>query len=161
MFTNSLYNGFDPFLLPVILIIYSKLSLCPVTRNISGTMLVSYLLSIVIPTYMPTTSDAILSSASILVFGFCLAATHSETILGLLLLVWMIFLTCVIYGCLFFGTGFDIVVFGVSIMHHSNMVWRESLLTLIVSCSYSATRSHEFKMRDIQLGLLTGFLYFL
>lgn len=162
LFEGSFYNGFNPFLLPLVLMIYSTLSYCYITRKVSIICLVSYLLSVTIPNWIPDANSAIIASCGVLIIGYCYCMAYTETVVGLLMLGWMILLVGVIYGCLYFHFyNIDIRIFGWSVFKHSNYVFRESLISLVVSCSYTLTKNSEWKQRDWELVILVGFMYLL
>lgn len=158
---NSIFNSFDPFLLPLVLILYSKLSPCSTTRQISSIILVSYLASISIPNYFPYNDESIIASGGILLIGLCFCTLYIESVIGMVLVGWMILITLSIYCFLFFKIPIQIDIFGIDIIKNSNFIWRESLLTFIVSCGYTVNKPHKWRERDIKLALITTFLYFL
>lgn len=159
---HLIFNSFNPFLLLISLVIYSTLSLCPITRKICNTILVSYLLSLIIPTYIPQTQCSIVAGATILISGFLFCMLYSETVIGLSMFVWMMVLSAYIYACVYFNIfTMDIKIFGWSLLQHSNYVFRESLLATVISCSTLVNKDHRVKQRDLELGILIAVLYIL
>ena len=143
----------EGLVLLLIILMYTELSLCPLTRAIARVIFYTHTLAIIGPMYMPTASLSILLAMGIYLVGFCCCADISNTIRGKILFFILAALTTYFYICIFSREILVLLVEGVPIAEYSDTIFRWAIIGAIGMCSQVVEKDPKLQVRDLQLGV--------
>ena len=134
----------NPLLYPLALILYAEGSYSKITKSCSRSLLYTYLLSLLITSYVYNTKTALILCilTHVITYTYCISICDSK--LSRSLFCVMAFISTLIYGTVLAGhISLDVSFLGQSLLQNSNYLYREGNLLAISLCSLLLANSSE------------------
>jgi hypothetical protein len=145
----------NPLLYPLALILYAEGSYSKITKTCSRSLLYTYLLNLLITSYVLDTNTAVILCilTHLIAYSYCISLCDS--VLSKSLFFLMLIITTFIYITIIKGDiVLDISFLGESLLQHSNYIYREGNLLAISLCSLLlANHSQRVHSRENFIGV--------